>query len=154
MAQSESKRPLSGATLCQIGIVVRNAGKAAAKFSAMTGVEIPAPILTDPYEKSHTRFRGKPSGAGAKLIIFNLGQVSVEFVEPLAGPSTWSEFLERRGEGVHHIAFQVENASRAAEGLASIGGQEVQRGDYTGGNYVYVDAERAIGTIIELLASS
>jgi len=116
-------------------------------------LEVPAPILTDPFEKSHTQFRGNPSDAGAKLIIFNLGQVAVEFIEPIGGPSTWAEFLERHGEGAHHIAFQVENTSRAAEGLAAAGCSEVQRGDYTGGNYIYVDAVRVIGTTLELLGS-
>ncbi len=37
-----------------------------------------------------------------------LGQVTVELIEPLGGPSTWQEHLDAHGASVHHIAFEVQ----------------------------------------------
>jgi hypothetical protein len=151
MTQYAPVRPLQNAVLCQVGMVVKNADRIAAKLSHITGLDVPATILTEDYEKAHTQFRGNPSNAKAKLIIFNLGQVSIEIIEPIGGPSTWREFLDKRGEGVHHIAFTVGDAFRTAESLTQMEIQPVQSGDFDGGKYIYMESEKALGVIVELL---
>ncbi len=151
MAQTASNPPLQDAPISQVGIVVRNADKVAAKFSALTGLPVPAAIITDTYEKAHTEFRGARSDSRAKLIIFNLGQMAVEFIEPLEGASTWREFLDQHGEGMHHIAFNVKDCKPAAEQAARLGVPLIQKGDFTGGHYAYIDATGAFGAIVELL---
>jgi hypothetical protein len=40
-------------------------------------------------------FRGSPSQGRAKLAFFNLNNIVLEIIEPIGGPSTWSEFLEK-----------------------------------------------------------
>jgi len=44
-----------------------------------------------------------------------LGSLSLELIEPVGGPSTWREFLDTRGEGVHHIAFHVPDTEAEAK---------------------------------------
>ena len=151
MAPTDTNRPLQNAVLCQVGIVVKNADRMAAKLSQLTGLDVPATIITDDYEKARTQFRGSPSPAKAKLIIFNMGQVAIEIIEPIGGPSTWREFLEARGEGVHHIAFTVQDASRSADGLAANGIPAIQSGVFEGGKYIYSDGEKELTVILELL---
>jgi methylmalonyl-CoA/ethylmalonyl-CoA epimerase len=80
-----------------------------------------------------------------------MGQVSLELIEPIGGPSTWREFLDERGEGVHHIAFTVEGTDEVVAFLAGAGIAVVQQGDYTGGRYTYVDSMSTLGVILELL---
>jgi methylmalonyl-CoA/ethylmalonyl-CoA epimerase len=143
--------PLKNAVLCQVGIVVKNADRTAKKLSEVTGLEIPTSVITDDYEKARTQFRGQPSPAKAKLIIFNMGQVAIEMIEPIGEPSTWSEFLESHGEGVHPIAFTLPDAARAAEGLSERGIPVVQSGVFEGGKYIYLDAQKDFGALLELL---
>ena len=76
---------------------------------------------------------------------------SLELIEPIGGPSTWQEFLDERGEGVHHIAFFVEDTDQVVALLEGNGIAVVQQGDYTGGRYTYVDSAPALGVILELL---
>jgi methylmalonyl-CoA/ethylmalonyl-CoA epimerase len=109
------------------------------------------PILLDGYEKSRTEFRGNPSEARAKLIIFDLGQVSLEIIEPIGTGSTWSEFLETRGEGIHHLAFTLLDADQTAKACAEKGVSVLQRGLFEGGKYVYLDVEKTLGFVLELL---
>jgi methylmalonyl-CoA/ethylmalonyl-CoA epimerase len=146
--------PLQNAVLCQIGFVARDAAKVARKLAAITGMAPGEPIITDGVDKAHTTFRGKPSSARAKLIFFNMGQVSIEIIEPIGGPSTWSEFLAKHGDGVHHIAFTVQSTERTAAALAALGMPSVQKGVFEGGSYNYVEAEKELGTILELLDST
>jgi 4-hydroxyphenylpyruvate dioxygenase-like putative hemolysin len=80
-----------------------------------------------------------------------MGQVSLELIEPIGGPSTWREFLDQRGEGVHHIAFVVRDTDEVVELLEGKGVGVIQQGDYTGGRYTYVDSAPTLGVILELL---
>jgi methylmalonyl-CoA/ethylmalonyl-CoA epimerase len=153
MAENKPALPLQNATLCQIGFVAKDAGRIARKLSEITGLKPGEPILTDGFEKARTTFRGQPSSARAKLIFFNMGQVSIEIIEPIGGPSTWSEFLAKHGDGVHHIAFTVKSAKDSADGLAAHGIPPVQSGVFEGGSYIYSDGEKDLGVILELLDS-
>jgi methylmalonyl-CoA/ethylmalonyl-CoA epimerase len=146
--------PLQNATLCQIGFIARDAEQTARKFSRLLGIPPDEPILTDDYEKARTEHRGQPTRAKAKLIFFHLGQVSIEIIEPIGGPSTWKEFLDRHGDGVHHIAFTVQSTGRTAAALAELGVPSIQKGVFEGGSYNYVDAEKDLGVILELLDST
>ncbi len=146
-----SASPLQNAALCQIGFVVHDAARFAKKLAEITGLQAGEPILTDGLEKARTKYRGKPSAARAKLVFFKMGQVDIEIIEPVGGPSTWSEFLEKRGEGVHHIAFSVTSNKEAAKGLAASGIQPVQSGFFEGGSYIYMESEKQLGVILELL---
>lgn len=51
-----------------------------------------------------------------RVAFFRIGDVRLELLEPTDPASTVAKFLERRGEGLHHVAFTVEDiAARIAE---------------------------------------
>ena len=137
--------------LVQVALVVRDIESAARLWAELLGVEAPPIIETAEWEETHMTFRGAPSRGRAKLAFFNLGGVTLELIEPIGGPSTWSEFLERHGSGIHHIAFVVDDMEAAIRRLQELGGELVQRGDFEGGSYAYVDARGSLGAIVELL---
>lgn len=137
--------------ICQVGLIVRDIERSAEAYSRVLGLPKPSVIVTDPQETAHTRFRGQPTGAQAKLAFFDMGQVSLELIEPIGGPSTWREFLDEKGEGVHHIAFVVKGTDQVVQYLAGHNVEVIQQGDYTGGRYTYVDSTAALGVVLELL---
>jgi methylmalonyl-CoA/ethylmalonyl-CoA epimerase len=137
--------------ICQVGLIVRDIERSAEAYSRILGLPKPSVIVTDPAEIAHTRFRGQPTGAQAKLAFFDMGQASLELIEPIGGPSTWREFLDEKGEGVHHIAFVVKGTDQVVQHLAGHDVEVIQQGDYTGGRYTYVDSSAALGVILELL---
>ena len=138
--------------LAQVALVVKDIEAAIDAWAKLLGTEKPRVIETEEWEKTHMVFRGAPSRGRAKLAFFNLGGVTLELIEPIGGPSTWREFLEQHGNGIHHIAFVVEDMEAAIKRLQEMGGELVQRGDFEGGSYAYVDARRSLGAIVELLA--
>jgi catechol 2,3-dioxygenase-like lactoylglutathione lyase family enzyme len=138
-------------TVTQIGLVVRDIEKSRQAYADVFGLSVPPVILTDGLEQAHTQYRGQPSEARAKLCFFKLGQVSLELIEPVGEPSTWKEFLDTHGEGVHHIAFEIKGMDDKIVYLSGKGVPLIQRGDYTGGRYAYTDGEPRLGVILELL---
>lgn len=48
-----------------------------------------------------------------KTAFFMIGQTKIELLEPTSEESTVAKFIEKRGEGVHHIAFATKNIDEA-----------------------------------------
>ena len=135
----------------QIGLIVRDIEKTSRIWADVFGVPVPAVMITDGLDKAHTEYKGKPSTATAKLAFLQFGQVSIEFIQPDGTPSTWQDFLDEHGEGVHHIAFNIKGMPEQIAYLTGKGIPLIQRGDYTGGRYAYLDGEPRLKVILELL---
>ena len=59
--------------------------------------------------------------------------------------------MDKHGNIVHHVAFDVEDMDEAVSVLASQGMPVVQDGSYNGGKYAYVESENKLGVMLELL---
>jgi catechol 2,3-dioxygenase-like lactoylglutathione lyase family enzyme len=137
--------------VAQIGIIVKDIEKTSAAYAKFLGVEKPAWVITGPLEEAHTEYQGQPSKARAKLAFFELENIQLELIEPDKEPSTWREFLDTHGEGVHHIAFIVKGMPEKINLLAQNNFPLIQKGDYTGGCYSYIDTTGDLKVILELL---
>jgi len=146
-----TKSTLGSHVITQVAIVVRDIEKKARAFADIFGLEMPEIRLTAPAEETHILYRGEPTSARAKLAFFRMGPISLELIEPVDGPSTWREFLDTHGEGVHHIAFEIKGMQEAISFLEGKGMTTVQTGEFTGGRYAYIDAAEKLGVILELL---
>ena len=136
----------------QVGILVNDIEKSSQDYADFFGMEKPNWILTDEYEKTQAEYIGKPSNAKAKLAFFNVGpNMSIELIEPDNELSTWRDDLNKYGEGVHHIAFVIKGMKEKIEICQRNGMPLLQKGEYTGGRYAYIDAKNSLKTIIELL---
>ncbi len=146
-----SSKPLGDNKVMQVGVIVANIEAAVQAWSRLLGVEPPSITLTDSFESSNAHYQGQPTSAQAKLAFFDLGQVSLELIEPLGEPSTWNDQLVAHGSSLHHIAFGIQGMQDHLRQLAEQGLPLIQCGEYTGGRYAYVDGQRQFGAVIELL---
>lgn len=135
---------------CQVAIVVKDLEATAKNFSEILGVEMPEIFTTPPAEESHTQFQGKPTATRARLAVFNLGPVVLELIEPDDRPGSWTDFLEKHGEGVHHLGFAVDDLKGTLSELSGRGINERHSGDYPGGRYVFVDSKEKLGVFLNL----
>lgn len=147
----KDKNILGNRVITQIGIVVRDIEAVSRAYADFFGVEKPQWFWTAGYEEAHTEFCGQPSQARAKLAFFDMGSVQLELIEPDENPSTWREFLDKHGEGVHHIAFVIKDMDGKIKKLEQNGMSLIQRGDYDGGRYAYIDTLEQLKVLIELL---
>lgn len=56
-----------------------------------------------------------------KVAILEVGDMNIELLEPLNPDSTVAKFIEKKGEGLHHIAFAVDNIEATMEQLKKSG---------------------------------
>ena len=141
-------------TVVQIGIVVKDVEKATKACAHLFGIKKPECVLAEPEKKSKIRYNGQKTKARAKLAFVEFENITVELIEPIDGPSTWMEFLEENGPGVHHIAFNVQGMDDQIDLLEGKGARLIQEGQWTtgrGGRYAYLDSFSQLGIILELL---
>ena len=146
-----SKSTLGTTTVTQVAIVTSDIEAKARAWAALLGVPVPDIRETGPEAETQIRYEGQPTPARARLAFFKLGQVSLELIEPIGRPSTWGDQLDRHGDSLHHIAFNVEGMGETLVMLAEKGIRLVQRGEFKGGRYAYVDGVAELGATLELL---
>lgn len=136
-------------------IVTKDLERLKKNFASLLGVEIPETIVNDDYEKMHTWFKGIPApktGLSQTAMIAGNGDGGmIELIMPNEGPSTWNDFLNVHGEGVHHFAFVVQDLDTVLENCKTNGMEKVQSGDFPGGRYAYVDGLDFCGAFLELM---
>ena len=135
----------------QVGIIVRDIETKARAWSEILGLPLPNIIITDMVDKTQAEYSGKSTTARAKLAFFHMGQLDVELIEPIDAPSTWKDQLDQHGDSLHHIAFEIKGMQEKISYLDSKGIPLVQRGEYIGGRYAYLDGVAQLGTVLELL---
>jgi len=101
--------------IAQIAVVVGDIEAKARAWAELFGKPMPEISITGSVETAHTEYRGEPTPARAKLAFFRFGDLSVELIEPIDGPSTWRDQLETHGDSLHHIAFRMSGARAPGE---------------------------------------
>ena len=86
--------------------------------------------------------------------MFRVGESMIELVQPTRPDSPVGRFLERRGEGVHHVAYQVENLEAILRELKKNGVElidEEPRVGAGGTRVAFVHPKSAFGVLTELV---
>lgn len=92
--------------------------------------------------------------AGVRVAFLKAGGVQVELVEPLGSDSPVARFLARRGEGLHHLAFAVEDIAAELVRLEKLGFDPVDRAPRPGARgrkVAFLQPRSAHGVLIELV---
>lgn len=148
---SLKKNLLGTKKVAQIGIIVKDIETASASYASLLGVEKPEIVMAENPADNPTTYKGKLSNGSCKLAFFNLDNMQLELIEPVGEPSTWKEYLDETGGGIHHIGFWIKDMDKKLKDLEILGIKEVQHGGWTGGQYCYAEAPDDMGIILELL---
>lgn len=89
-----------------------------------------------------------------RVAMVTVGESRIELLEPTVPDSTIAKFLEKRGQGLHHLALHVTNLANTVERLKASGArlidEEIKVG--AGGHrYVFVHPSSAGGVLLELV---
>ena len=74
---------------------------------AVRDLEAALPLYTDVLGLALEGVETVPS-EGVKVAFLRIGETRIELLEPLGPDSPIASFLEKRGEGIHHIALEVD----------------------------------------------
>lgn len=92
-------------------------------------------------------------GGRTDVAFLPVGSSDVELVEPKDADSGLAKFMAKRGEGVHHICFEVDDLAAALVKLREHGAQlidESPRTNAKGQKYAFIHPKSAHGVLIEL----
>ena len=67
-----------------------------------------------------------------KTAFFKVGETKIELLEPTSEESAVAKFIEKKGEGVHHIAFRVDDVAKALAECESKGIQLIDKAPRNG----------------------
>ncbi|USG63609.1 methylmalonyl-CoA epimerase [Brevibacillus ruminantium] len=88
-----------------------------------------------------------------RIAFLQIGESRIELLEPLQAESPIAKFIEKRGEGIHHIAFDVENVGERLQQLRENGipliNEEPKPGAH-GAQIAFIHPKAAGGVLFEL----
>lgn len=88
-----------------------------------------------------------------KTAFFKVGQTKIELLEPTSEDSTIAKFIEKKGEGVHHIAFAVPDVAAALVEVESKGVQLIDKAPRKGAeglNIAFLHPKSTCSVLTEL----
>ncbi|AHY46540.1 methylmalonyl-CoA epimerase [Rubrobacter radiotolerans] len=125
-----------------LGYAVRDAAAAAEFYRLRFGA---APGEPEPVEEQ-----------GIVAVMFPVGESRIELVQPTRPDSPVGKFLDKRGEGFHHVAFEVEDLDAALAELDSAGLDLIDRRPRVGAGglrMAFIHPHDAFGVLTELVES-
>ena len=124
-----------------VGVAVRDMEEALAFFHGIFGLQ--RPEVTDMEDQ------------GVRAALVEIGQTRLELLQPLGADTPVGRFLERRGEGLHHLAFNVKDVSIGLETLKAKGLEVIDHTPREGlsGLIAFIHPRSVHGVLTELVQS-
>ena len=123
-----------------IGVAVQSIEKSIPLFRDLLGIP-----LKKVYESDTIK---------TKIAFFPLGDSTIELIEALDPSSPVAKFVQKRGEGIHHICFGVENIEAALRHFEANGIERINktpRRTENGDLIAFLNPKSTNGVLIELV---
>ena len=123
-----------------VAIAVRDLEAAIAYYAEVFGAEV-----------TH---REVVESDGVEEALLKVADSYVQLLTPTRDGSPVHTFLERRGEGIHHVAYRVDDCAAALQAVKDAGGRVIDdqpRPGSRGTTVAFLHPKAAFGTLIELV---
>ena len=99
-----------------------------------------------------TMLRGEPVEFTAHISLGYAGDLQLELIQPVEGPTVHAEFLAAHGPGLHHVCFEVDDVEAACAAAEAAGVPVLMRGSMMEGEieFAYLDGSAAGAPYVEL----
>jgi methylmalonyl-CoA epimerase len=122
--------------LDHIGVAVRSISEARKFYEGILGARF--------------LFEAPNPQAGYMLSVFDLAGLTLELLEPLGENSFLHKFLEKRGEGLHHLTFDVPDSKAKARALKEQGVRVVDEVEWSPQSYeAFISPRSSHGVLIQ-----
>ncbi|MGH7850558.1 MAG: methylmalonyl-CoA epimerase [Thermodesulfobacteriota bacterium] len=127
--------------LYHVAIAVRNIDEAEKLYETALGLRVEHREVVE------------DQGVRTSMLVPEKGGTALELLEPLSGESPVSKFLDKRGEGVHHICFLVDDIEAALDRLKRDGVKLIDESPRPGAynsRVAFIHPKAMNGVLIEL----
>ena len=124
-----------------IGIAVKNIEQSAAFFTSIFGV--PKPTISEILDQQ------------VKATLIEIGQTRIELLEATNDDSPVGRFISSKGEGLHHLALNVDSISDKLETLKELNIDLIDQSPREGlsGTIAFIHPKSVFGVLTELVES-
>ena len=146
--------PLKKEQFIQVNIIVDDIHKSAKAWAAV--LDVPVPEIWTNHLKSNGEnpytYRGKDVPCDLQMCVFDMGSWVLELHQVDGTPSTFREFVNKHGQGVHHLGFEVgDDRDEVIRQLKEMGfDTERTIGVYPGSSWTIVDTEDVLGVNLNI----
>ncbi len=153
-AQGDGAVSIEGKEIKQLGIVVDDVERIARNYWELMGIgpwyilDFTPQHLADMYLHG---IAADETQSHIKAGIAQFGEIQLELLQPVRGPSTHMEFWRTKGQGIHHVSFgQIDDHDKVITGSEGMG-IEVESSGLLGGatTFTYLATQKDLGTIFE-----
>lgn len=102
------------------------------------------------------QFEEEVSDQKVKVIGYHIGESIIEYLQPTSPDSPIARFLKKKGTGIHHIAYRVDNLEATLQKLQDKGFQLIDtlpRCGAEGKKIAFIHPKSSNGILIELCES-
>ena len=144
---AQTSSSFAGANVVHVGLVIRDIDKAVRDYADFFGVPIPKVMESKgmPWPEGYIGDRA----AWARIAMFRLNGMLLDLVSPVGGASPWRNHLDRAGEGLQHLAIEVNEVDAAVADLVKRGGKHEMGAP--GFPSQYVNMQETLGVTFEIL---
>ncbi len=123
--------------LNHIGIGVRNVEEAAKLWTEVFGAKAKPPVTE----------------RDMKVVMVPIGDIMVELIAPIGDQVVMAKFLEKRGEGLHHLCFEVDDIYSAMKELVAKGMELIDKEPREGaeGKIAFLHPKSTYGVLTEIV---
>jgi hypothetical protein len=143
----EPKKRIELPPLRQLGIVVKDLEKTRANIERHFEV---GPFHVFEFDQKGIIADGSEISSLIKVGLAEAGPVQIELIQPIRGENPYTEFLSKRGEGLHHLAYEVDSFA-IVEALERAGGKKIFHYDYGAFAFAYLEVPGFGDTPLEFL---
>jgi catechol 2,3-dioxygenase-like lactoylglutathione lyase family enzyme len=137
----------------QVGIVVRDLERSTGLLTKIFGIG-PFHFIEWPNRpESKYFFRGRRERIKIRQAFVQVGALELELIQPLEGENNaYRQFLDERGEGIHHILFETQDMDGTVSLVKEQGVEVLQNGDgiRPGTRWALLDTQALVGFLVEL----
>lgn len=110
--------------ISHLGIAVKNLESAAAMYKKL--------LQSEPSETEHVEEQM------VNVVKFKVGESTIELLEGTSPESPISKFIEKKGEGIHHVAYESDNINTDLERLNNEGFDLINKEPRTGSDNMLI----------------
>jgi catechol 2,3-dioxygenase-like lactoylglutathione lyase family enzyme len=125
--------------ITQIGIVVKNLEKVMGNYWNILGIGPWDVLECVPPAFHDITYHGKPVNSKWRVAFTNVGSVQLELLQPVSGLNLYSDFIREKGEGIHHIQYQVDDIKETNRIMEKEGFPVLMGGGLLDGGFAYYD---------------
>lgn len=147
----DSSPLMSDVDLDQIGLVVHDLHAVTQELTRLFGIG-PFRIFEWPVEgiDPQATYHGQPADFRLLLAFAKVGKTQIEVIQPLEGENVFSDFLQERGPGLHHVRLNTPDFDQGVASLMESGIENIASGTgvHHGSKWAYFDTSKLLGGML------